>query len=1128
VVCPADPIYGTWDGTANTCTITTSETISTGLTLQIDSGVTLATPSGSSLHVSGTVVNYGMIADSIIGIDSSGSLTNYGDITITTSCSQGGLKIGGDQGNLGGTLANYGTIGISGCLNLNTEGLLVNENTGSITMASGGNIGTSPGSSPSTATFDNYGTVMIGAGGNIAYGGSNLSPTITINNYGSIFIDGYMNIAYAYFSSSQGTFNNEIGGTVTTASDGNFAVQDLGQFVNYGTINNNGGLEDVALLNNYGNINNQGNIGVNTGDGISGVLNNEIGGTITNSGSFDVEGTLNNYGAVQSSGDMGAGNGGSIINYGAVNGPGNLGVGNGDCTTCSGSPLAVLDNYGTIDTSGSLSLSSGGAVTNENNGVITVENGGSMGGGSLISALTFTNYGMITIDIGGSFGLGGPVAAVGNIINYGAILDAGSMFTGPGAILSNENGATITFENTGNSFNGAVDNYGTITVENGGSASVSLSSNLDNKGTITIDSGGEFDGPGNNYALITVNGAFGVGTSGFNNVAGATITIGSSGLLNVHLGQFNNYGTTNNNGNILSRGVLNNYASISNQGSINVIPWVDGTGGILDNYGTIANPGLTDNYGTVNNEAGAMIDNSGAILNECGAIFTNSGSLQGNAVVNNCILPTTTTVTCLPGDLLVGGQSTCTATVTSEGGTLTGSVSFTGSGGTFSSAAGSAFTGPGTCSLNAISTGTSSCSVTFTSTGAGSQAITSSYSGDAFDLSSSGGTTVDAYAFGVATCIADGNLNCNDQMQAVFTSCTSTDCQLTATNPGEEFYVLQLTNNQGAISGAVLNVVIPYDSAFGSCAFVTQGAQPLMANGGPVSYTAGPCTATGETVSIDLGTVAQGQTIAVSMHLDYNLKYKYSGQPCTLSSPTFCTSSTFNRGYDFSSTITFTGGPSSGLATGDAKVALVGKQTTAVGGFLTDGNGDPKGGLFVVICSGTVTSCTADSQASGTPVNPISCYNARGVLVNPCEETSDMNGWYFFSLGSSGTYTVSVFNSVGQQKSVSAVSVGNNQFVENDVKNLQPSDPTISGWVATSSGLPVSGVTVQLIGVNGKVLATTTTNGGGYYVFRFSQPGSYIVRVLAPTGYTCPSSSVGVTVRQFQIVTVNFRFAMSV
>ena len=111
--------------------------------------------------------------------------------------------------------------------------------------------------------------------------------------------------------------------------------------------------------------------------------------------------------------------------------------------------------------------------------------------------------------------------------------------------------------------------------------------------------------------------------------------------------------------------------------------------------------------------------------------------------------PTTTSLTCAPGTVIVGGATACTATVTDTAATgpttPTGTVAFstgTGSG---------AFTPAATCTLSPDGTpGQASCPVTYTPSTArtGTQAVTASYAGDAGHTASTGTATVTVtYAF---------------------------------------------------------------------------------------------------------------------------------------------------------------------------------------------------------------------------------------------------------------------------------------------------------------------------------------------------------------------------------------------
>ncbi len=60
---------------------------------------------------------------------------------------------------------------------------------------------------------------------------------------------------------------------------------------------------------------------------------------------------------------------------------------------------------------------------------------------------------------------------------------------------------------------------------------------------------------------------------------------------------------------------------------------------------------------------------------------------------------------------------------------------------------------------------------------------------------------------------------------------------------------------------------------------------------------------------------------------------------------------------------------------------------------------------------------------------------------------------------------------------------------------------TIGGQKATSSMPPISGVTIQLLDVNGTALKTTTTDASGNYIFSGMAPGTYGVHEVQPASY---------------------------
>src|SRR5205807_1432937 len=145
----------------------------------------------------------------------------------------------------------------------------------------------------------------------------------------------------------------------------------------------------------------------------------------------------------------------------------------------------------------------------------------------------------------------------------------------------------------------------------------------------------------------------------------------------------------------------------------------------------------------------------------------------------------------------------------------------------------------------------------------------------------------------------------------------------------------------------------------------------------------------------------------------------------------------------------------------------LGKQVTAIGGYALDSNSNYKSGLYVKVMSGS----TIVGQSTVSPPD----------------------GFYFVTVPAGGPYTVQLYNPTGALpgKAQSISTVASNQYVEADFLGLNPADPAITGFVFNSATQGMSGITLTLSDAHGKVVATTTTSSSGWYVFRFTQPGSY-------------------------------------
>ena len=134
------------------------------------------------------------------------------------------------------------------------------------------------------------------------------------------------------------------------------------------------------------------------------------------------------------------------------------------------------------------------------------------------------------------------------------------------------------------------------------------------------------------------------------------------------------------------------------------------------------------------------------------------------------------------------------------------------------------------------------------------------------------------------------------------------------------------------------------------------------------------------------------------------------------------------------------------------------------------------------------------------------------------------DGFYFATVPAGGPYTVQLFNPVGQipGKSITIPSIANNQYQAVDFLNINPADPAITGYVFDSSFHGISGVKITLTDAKGKTVATTTTSSSGWYVFRFTQPGTYTVTMTVPQGYKAVQASYTMSIGQFQTVRQDF------
>jgi len=282
-----------------------------------------------------------------------------------------------------------------------------------------------------------------------------------------------------------------------------------------------------------------------------------------------------------------------------------------------------------------VATTSGDGVRNNgtiiNQGTTRVENTGGLGIRNMEEGLVNnTDSGTLVIANSGSFSIGiQNDMGTTSIVNYGTIsvqnggsgetTGIGSSRGSPsiynyGTINVNSSG-TATSETIGisNHFNSHFINTGTINLDNTGNSAGLLNNEfISNSGTINANSNSAY-ALGNNEKIVNT------GTIIINGFSFTRGDFTNDGQIQINAGAtFKSGGTT---GSILKNG---NTGTISNNG-----------------FFVIITPGSVTNDGNIINHAGGEIDNSatidntfGSIVNECGGIINNAGTISGNAVVN--------------------------------------------------------------------------------------------------------------------------------------------------------------------------------------------------------------------------------------------------------------------------------------------------------------------------------------------------------------------------------------------------------------------------------------------------------------------------------------------------------------
>jgi len=332
--------------------------------------------------------------------------------------------------------------------------------------------------------------------------------------------------------------------------------------------------------------------------------------------------------------------------------------------------------------------------------------------------------------------------------------------------------------------------------------------------------------------------------------------------------------------------------------------------------------------------------------------------------------------------------------------------------------------------------------------------------------------------------MSDSDFNPISSFDIVFTPDKATETyRLVATNPGSYFYNLIVKNIGPALLNLKIVIEMPGE-------FVLKGSMPIhvfsdIARLSDVTSSS-IISVEGQTISVTTPIPPQS-LVYITIHLDFSLKgtVGYAESDCT----------DYARGFKI---ITSVEDSENGFSVKNMCVFTgVSQKVTAIGGFVLDVNALPKSGLKVQAYDGDMFL----GESSITP----------------------SDGFYFLKIPPGGPYTVKLFNpTTGNVIKSSSISVEKYEYRQVDFLNLNPADPVIEGYVFNSDMKGIGDVVIELYNKQGKLLATTRSEAGGKYVFRFTNPGTYVVKAIIPSNYLCDTQSVKIEVKQFETIRVDF------
>jgi hypothetical protein len=604
------------------------------------------------------------------GLDSSGSISNNGDLTtpttesiintgsITTTDLGATITTGTFENNAGGSITignalganslgftattflngatgtiNIGTVGgMAATLSLGAGVFALNEPTGTINVGAGG---TATGTLSATAdAINNAGTINLNGG---------TLNAMSVVNLGTIGVVGGANVianpAGSVAPTNTGTINISAASATLTVDGGgnganfinNGAITMLGTLTTTNTpytLTNNGSISGSGTIT-FPTVTNNGSITVN-GDGESLTVT----GMSANAGTINIQGSNN----AESSNTLFL-NTAAFTNNGSLNFTGNFTYASDFSTRpalftnavganikATGSSAVMdfingINNNGAIQVSGALAVGSlfnlgldtitNGAITNGATGTIAVSGGATLQYGSAAAGVGLTNNGAIVVN-----GANSNFKGSGVLTNNGSFLVDPSSASLGGVVNTGSftvgNGSTVTNNGAFTNNNGA-----TASVTGAGTTFISSQNftnnqgaavNISNGATVYLNGSTPANPNGNNGSVLTNNGAIMLTGNGTKLHSGGNWNNNSPGIIIVGAGTTVDPNNVDNTGTMTIDGSFT--ANTYTQTGASALTTVDGT--LTVNSGPVSiQDGILNGGGTV---AGGLDNPGGNVI----------------------------------------------------------------------------------------------------------------------------------------------------------------------------------------------------------------------------------------------------------------------------------------------------------------------------------------------------------------------------------------------------------------------------------------------------------------------------------------------------------------------------------